>query len=273
MGGRNLVGICPAFRFGDGYFNTRRGDLIDMDGFDYEVASIEDDTHLTLVLTYRGPSFVNVNLYIRDYIQNCNVENITVKNVTGTSSITACGIYCILGRFLTFKNVRVQNCDKSGMVLSTVQSSTLEDCIFADNKENGLLLTKLYETNCINVSCFGNIWYGFSIAGTNDLSGELIGCSAYHNGRDGFYVGFTSWVRILACSGVENGASGFFIHGVDMNTILGCWAFNNNSYGIRILGGSDNIITANQMHSNIRADYNDGGIDTQEAANSYDTGG
>ena len=256
----------------------------------YEVSSITDDTHLNLVITYRGHSQTGLSYDIMTPLKNIEVDTLSIK---GSHDSYA-------GYFHYVKDSSVHNIRTFSNTHNGIKFTFLADCsvkdIYSDgNLEYGILIDQNQSTyysglssisnnevglyysgdassgNVIqNVNCSHNGWYGFHIIVGNKAT--FLTCTAVDNGADGFRLVAVTYINILGCFAEGNDADGIVIANNNSRCkIEMCTCLNNAQYGIEIAGGasgnSKNIVIGNVALGNTSGEISDGGTGDDVAHN------
>lgn len=226
------------------FTNASVGDFLLIGTNYFTIGSIESDTALTLIDTYRGKSLTDQSFRIQPMHTGINIENMTV------ASSTSVGLYLRGLRHISVKAVAFGNCtgnieihECGDIGLSTIVSN------FASGI--GIVISNSVSVSLNTVSCFNSTSYGFNLKGDCcDIIMEA--CASENNSADGFRIEDScNGIRMLDCIAKYNDGCG--VCAIDTTTsnivVKAGDIFNNGGIGVDV-HGSISIVSGNEIIQN-----------------------
>ncbi len=266
------------------------GDYIRINDSWYEVLSITDDTHLELVVTYRGEALTNQVYDVMTPKTNIRLDNFAIRE-SGDNY----GLYCQYLKDCFFNNIISKVNTNGGYWFSWMFDCSARDIYALGNGGSGILIDNCQSDYFIGCSSLSNASYGIQVqsATTNGIlvmaancshngahglriiAGDkctYLSCSAIANDGDGINVTGVDFANLLACWSEKNGVNGIaFSNNVDYSKVLMCTALSNGNDGMVIGGGASsndkNIVTNNVFLDSGGFNFVDGGTATEKANN------
>lgn len=224
---------------GTTFTNLSVGDQIEIGSSYFEIATITDNTNLTIIKPWRGPATSGLPMLGQTMYRNVRIANIRILN----SAIQGLFVRAILG--LKLDSVNVFNCTGNNIEMRNNYGANVEHCISKNSLANGFYLNGCHEAG-FDGYCHGdnNDGKGIHIDGNCD-DVKVSSSSFTSNGGDGVSVNGTSHnCSILGCVASYNGGKGFdTTSGTSATCIVSCVVEHNAGYGID-WDGSDNSISS-----------------------------
>jgi len=253
------------------------------------IATVTDDTHITLAEGYDGPTVSGDSYRISSTMENVRLSGFNVKNSTGD------GIDIDDARYIVVDNVLAQD-NNIGLTGSYVAEFAINGFTPVSNTSHGISITNggrfnWNSTNAVSNGGSGivlnsirsggfsqgvgnsNTADGFNLTSCTDIS--LVTFDASSNGGQGIELVSGNTSISVIDSGVRNNTSdGLKLTATsDKCLILGGSFENNGGYGINIAASTcdDNIVNTPQYASNSSGTLNDSGTGTVIIPTSVDT--
>lgn len=247
----------------------------------YLIGAVSDDTHLTLLENYGGPTVGAGTAYVTAIpLTDMRIENLTIKNSTGSALdfdyvrfvtlsnllLQANAIGVDANYFAEFARDRITSVGNSSHGSSYTnggRSSGIYDNSLS-NGGNGFYIEAVRTFNLSNTASDGNTADGFHIKSSNDV--QLLSVEANGNGGQGIECEATCDNIVITSPIVKGNASdGIKLTATtDSSQIIGGNISSNGGYGINIAASScdNNTILAPYFTSNTSGDVNDSGTGT-----------
>jgi len=225
---------------GSNYEHLQAGDYLIIGGHAFgqpylavEIASIADDTHLTLVSEWEGSeTLVGVAVGAYRLIDNVSIENVTIRNAQMQYNAGRC-LQVNHSAFCHFENVKLLNSEKYGMEIGNSWSVTLDRVVSTGNNDAGFRIFSDFNCEIRDCLAFLNLGSGFIIDHYHNSS--LTDCFSLRNGGDGFEGPRLIDSSIIGCKGEKNAYSGLNMSDHCYHTMVTGNSFRgNNLYGILI---------------------------------------
>jgi hypothetical protein len=260
---------------GTSFTNINDGDFIALGTNYFEIASIEDDTHLTLVDMYVGGHMVDVSYIAQKMDTGTHMSNILIVGSTTTGlylrgqrhyfldsvAVKACGngteiVDC---GDSSARQLITESCGANGVIIDNCRSLAFSVIDSYNHPGNGIMMIgnniSIAMAQCELTSCGTR---GMSIGGTTE-DVAITNTILKFNDSDGLYVG-TGCSNIAVSNAVmcKNGGMGARIDGKDIKISSGC-SCENGDVGILINGNDSNCVnvTVRSNTDGIRVSAND----------------
>jgi len=214
------------------------GDIIIIAGASYEVATVTNDTSLTITKAYKGASYTDKTYKIWRGMENVNVKNLSVIN-GDDATVSGNGI-----EVQNASNVDIENCilqnNSNGIGISTIAGMgtynvKVTNNISRHNVDNGILISRTYAGSFKDNVCISNGGSGIrsshSVTGVNVfLDGNV--CNS--NDEYGIELAVTKYHVIKGCSANFNAIHGIYLEGSGYNSLIGNTTDGNGTDGIHL---------------------------------------
>jgi parallel beta-helix repeat protein len=248
--------------------NAAAGEYIMLMGDWYKIASVDNDTQLTLVETYYGRTLASTYYRIARMLENIRLENLTVRN------FNFAGWCAILWEYVL--NSQLVNCSADnnfwyGMGLGPIYHCKINKN-FARHNVYGITLYDSSSNSLYENSCSNNAAYGIDIG--SYCQDNCVSGNACNNNDDGIYVdsAYLNTISGNSCSGNDSAGiwlttdadnntvsantcygntDGIYLSGADFNSLTGNYCSYNANNGIYLLSNAyANTVTGNSCYYN-----------------------
>jgi len=203
---------------GTTFTNLSPGDFIAIGGTFYQIASITDNTHLTVAGTYEGLTISGQAMLGTSAVTSANIDNITLSGATGNALLVRGAISCI------FRRMEIQGCNV-GVVVEDSGSAAFSDIGVV---QCGVGITY---SNCRSVSFSG-------LVSGNVGNGIVVGSGC-------------NTVAISSTNACNNGSNGILVQSGAVSTLISHCVLNyNDAEGIETAIGSNSTIISSCVSSN-----------------------
>lgn len=198
----------------------------------YVIASVTDDTHLTLAESYGDNVSVPGAAYVIAYPQtDIVIRNVGIKNSTGTGLVfTDC-------RRVILSNVQCIT-NNVGIAYTRVSELSKDTVIVAGSTSDGIQVTSVGLCNWTSVNSDGN--GGNGLTASVWKTGILSGCAFDANTGDGLNLTTVTNIQLVVDASANGGQGIEFVATSDSCSVAG-FAQGNTSDGIKLTASSDNI--------------------------------
>jgi hypothetical protein len=266
---KSIVGVGTSFT------NLASGKYILLGTNYFEIASVEDDTNLTLVDAYVGKTITGINYIAQSMDTGTHMTNIFIVGsaVAGlymrgqrhffidSIAVKSCGIgfEIVDCGDSSSRQMISESCGSTGVIINTCVSMSFSVIDGKNHPANGLQLignnASMVFANCELTSCGGR---GLSIEGnTSDIA--LTNCVLKYNASDGVYMGSEcDTITLTNTVMCNNGGMGGNLLGRDVKLTSGC-SCENSGIGIFVGGAATSIIgvTVRENTDGIRVSADD----------------
>lgn len=221
------------------------GDYIYLNGVEYTVDSVTNDTSLELTEVYRGASDSGLSYKILQPTINSNIKNLSIINGLEAST-TGPGIFIDDSSNISIENCIVNNCD-TGLSIEWVYDAKIENCEFKNNTNYGINVTFAVTSYITKNICSNNTLSGIRISATFGKTNVIVdGCVSNGNGSHGYHLNACTHVIFDNCCAIGNNTHGFYLQGAQYNFITAGIARENGTDGIH----ATNLISVNSEYNN-----------------------
>ncbi len=262
-----------------------------LDNVWYKIASIPNNTTITLLQTYKGKSIVNAT-YLAGYIvRDIRIENLTIANYVsiGNGAISLFGVVDA-----SIKNCAADNCNGYGLKTRYCHNIQILNGLFTYNRSAGIYIEYSKHIYASGNYCLNNIEQGMTfknskrcaIHGNHCLNNTLNGIdldSSHNNtltsnmcsgNARGIRIYYSNYNTINTNQCIDNREDGIWLAGnSDFNPIIGNTCMSNSYYGVNIEESTSayNIVGMNILIDNTLGAGRDAGTGTQQKSTNYPT--
>lgn len=250
---------------GTTFTNLAADDRIRVNGVFYEIASITDNTNLTLKNAFRGVTQSGLSYIAQTMHAGMAITNLLIANGTAEAIFIRGVIHGIV------RECFITNCGANSLsfvdssecvIMATVVENSAGDGMYFDRCSflhmsgggakgcisDGLCILNTSDLLLDSILMVHNGGNGTFVTGATSTRNEITDSIFTHNSLEGFETAAGAGsVTLGSCHLTYNGGFGIDFDGVD-NIVTGCVISSNKGGGVQ--AGDANVITSNQINNN-----------------------